>query len=198
MTTKARRKFGEFPLKEFGNTVTISGVIYSNTERDFIIKFADEGPLAVEWIEIDCDAQDWQDLLRQTDMMETEVLAQAKDGTIVKAMLRKCTRQIEQGVSWNVFKRDGYACRYCGNDSVPLTVDHLVLWEEGGPSIEDNLVAACRKCNKARGNTQYADWLKSDFYKRVSKGLSPDTMLQNIVVVDRLAGIPRKYHVNSR
>ena len=60
---------------------------------------------------------------------------------LYKAVIRKCQRNIEQGVSWNVFRRDGYACRYCGNKEVPLTVDHLVLWEESGPSTEANLVS---------------------------------------------------------
>jgi 5-methylcytosine-specific restriction endonuclease McrA len=37
-----------------------------------------------------------------------------------------------------------------------------------GASVEDNLITACRKCNKTRGNMLYEDWLNSDYYKKVS------------------------------
>lgn len=105
---------------------------------------------------------------------------------------------LETKVSWKVFKRDGYACRYCGNDDVPLTIDHLVLWEEGGPSTVENLVSACKKCNRTRGNTPYADWLKHRYYLKVSKGLTADVRQQNDDLVATLDAIPRMVHKRSR
>jgi 5-methylcytosine-specific restriction endonuclease McrA len=124
-------------------------------------------------------------------------LVDDKNG-LKKAILRKSTRQIDAGVSWRVFKRDEYTCRYCGKDDVPLTVDHLVLWEKGGPTIEDNLVACCKKCNKKRGNMKYEDWLVSDYYKKVSKNLSAEIRELNCVTKFSLSTIPIKYHVISR
>ncbi|GAG09150.1 unnamed protein product, partial [marine sediment metagenome] len=84
-----------------------------------------------------------------------------------------------------------YKCRYCGRDDVPLTVDHLVLWEDGGPSIEENLVSACRKCNKKRGNTEYSDWLQHPYYLKVSAALLPCHQEKNEKLAPTLPGIPR-------
>lgn len=196
---KNKRRLKELDLMQFGHTIQLSGAIYTSeqTGEQFLIQFPDEAELDNATV-LDMTPQDWQDLLAQTDKMEVEILTQAKDGTITKAITRKCTRQIETGVSWKVFKRDNYACRYCNNNSVPMTVDHLVLWEEGGPSIEANLVTACRKCNKARGNTQYIDWLNSAFYQKVSQPLNHIQKADNALLVTTLRDIPRKYNIASR
>jgi hypothetical protein len=69
-------------------------------------------------------------------------------------------------------------------------VDHLVTWESGGPSIEENLVASCSKCNNARGETPYEEWLMSPYYKRVSANLGYQDKFANQVIVSRLANIP--------
>ena len=79
-----------------------------------------------------------------------------------------------------------------------MTVDHLVRWEERGPWIEVNLVTSCRKCNKTRGDTSYADWLKSEFYLRVSKALTPEVRAANEAILGTLAGIPRVQKMRSR
>ena len=144
------------------------------------------------------NAEEWAQLLRQTDLLETEVLVKSSDGTVAKAIIRKSARQIDQGTSWKVFKRDQYKCRYCGADDVPLTVDHLVLWENEGPSTENNLVSACRKCNKVRGNMSYADWLKHPRYRQVSAKLNAATRAANEALLSTLDTIPRVLHVKSR
>jgi hypothetical protein len=215
MTT---RRLSELELLEFGNTIQMAGAVYQGDGQLFIALFPedqgalddadgrytflprgvqrrDEGGQHVVTLEMDLD--DWTRLLRQTDLLETEVLAQAANGALTKTILRKSQRQISQGVSWAVYKRDGYRCRYCGNDDVPLTVDHLVLWEAGGPSIEANLVAACRRCNKARGNTEYAAWLEHPHYLRVSSNLDPATRRANQELAATLGAIPRMVHKPS-
>lgn len=191
-------KFAEIPLLKFGHSIHNTGSIYTDEERDcdYLVKFPGEELRGVCVVEI--DPEEWQQLLLQTDRMETEILAKAKDGAIVKAMFRKCNRQIEQNVSWEVFRRDGYACRYCGNNKTPLTVDHLVTFETGGPSIPANLVSSCKRDNKARGNMEYAEWLNSSDYRKFSSGLSPGQKQANLDLIPTLASIPRKYHVVSR
>lgn len=50
-----------------------------------------------------------------------------------------------------VFDRDGFACRYCGTTDSPrewLIAEHVI---PDGPTAEDNLVTACRSCNKLKG-----------------------------------------------
>lgn len=148
---------------------------------------------------LDMDLPDWKRFLRQTDLLEVEIFEATGDNRkVAKAIVRKSARQIAQGVSWNVYRRDGYCCRYCGADDVPLNVDHLVLWEHMGPSIEGNLVATCRKCNKVRGNTEYADWLNHQHYKRMSARLTPEQRQANIDLLPTLDSIPRRVHGSKR
>jgi 5-methylcytosine-specific restriction endonuclease McrA len=54
----------------------------------------------------------------------------------------------------NIFKRDNYCCQYCGTDlcDKTATVDHIVPKCKGGGFSWTNLVAACKKCNLAKGN----------------------------------------------
>jgi hypothetical protein len=190
-------KFSDLDLRSIGQEVQLVGGIWAGNGRAYLCYFPEFGrefgPTAVEM-----NADDWKALLRQSDLVETEVLAKAENGDLVKAVVRKCERNISAQVSWNVFKRDNFHCRYCGRDDVPLTVDHLVLYEEGGPSIEANLLAVCKKDNKARGRMQYADWLKSEHYLRVSKNLSALVRADNLEVAETLATIPRMAHVRSR
>lgn len=39
------------------------------------------------------------------------------------------------------------ACAYCGDDSAPLTQDHVVPLSRGGDHSATNIVGACRSCN---------------------------------------------------
>ena len=47
-----------------------------------------------------------------------------------------------------VFRRDGYACQYCGKQTTHLTIDHVIPRHRGGQHRWDNLVAACPPCNR--------------------------------------------------
>jgi 5-methylcytosine-specific restriction endonuclease McrA len=166
-------KFSDIRLMDIGNTIQMVGAVYADGNGNgFYFPFPsvrDEGkdPVCVEMTH-----DDWKALLRQADHVETEVLAQHKDGELYKAIARKSQRQVDSQVQWNVYRRDNFMCRYCGTEKMPLTVDHLVRWEDGGPTIEENLVAACRKCNKVRGDTAYAAWLRHPYYVEVSQKVS--------------------------
>jgi 5-methylcytosine-specific restriction endonuclease McrA len=47
--------------------------------------------------------------------------------------------------------RDGYECAYCGETAD--TVDHVISRHHGGDMWSpDNLVAACKRCNSAKGD----------------------------------------------
>jgi hypothetical protein len=190
-------KFSDLNLLSIGNSIGMVGAIYSGEGQTILCYFPGEGhEPPVDTLEMTLD--EWQRFLLQTDTLETEVSARAADGTVSKAILRKSQRTIDASVSWRVFKRAGYRCEYCGNDNAPLTVDHLVRWEEGGPSIEANLVAADKRCNKTRGNMSYAQWLESPFYKKVSAALSEEKRAANRRLLETLDAIPRKNYIKSR
>jgi 5-methylcytosine-specific restriction endonuclease McrA len=208
-------KLSDINLLSVGHSIQMAGAIYVGEGQAYLAFFADEphelvemsalrvpgNPALADQIPLkvlELSQDDWVELLKQTDQLNTEVLARAADGTVQKAIIRKSQRQIEQGVSWRVYKRDRYACRYCGNDNTPLTVDHLVTWESGGPSTVENLVAACRKCNKTRGELGYAEWLRHPYYLKVSRNLSEADRAANVKVLETLDAIPRLEHKRTR
>ena len=185
----------DFDLLQFGTDIQMSGIMLSDNDNTFLVPLPELQLNHLVWLEF--TYEDWKAFLRQSDLQETEVLAEDK-GKLKKIILRKSARQIDQRVSWRVYKRDGYRCRYCGSDDKPLTVDHLVLWEDGGPSIEANLVAACRQCNKTRGNMKYGEWLDSSEYQKCCKDLDPAVYKQNMEVLHTLGDIPIRLHIPSR
>lgn len=191
-------KFSELNLLSIGNTIQMAGAIFVGEGKTLLCFFPKDRETDCPVEELEMSSDEWVQFLRQTDILEAEVVARASDGSLAKAVLRKSARQVEQVISWKVFRRDGYACRYCGRDDVPLTVDHLVCWEDGGPSTEANMVSACKKCNKVRGNASYADWLQHPHYRNVSRALPEAVRRANEEVAGTLAAIPRKVHVNSR
>lgn len=190
-------RFEDLNVLSVGNTRQLVGMIYQGEEQTLLCFLPGErNDLPVYDLEMNPDQ--WKVFVQQSDHMETEVLERAKDGSLTKMILRKSQRQLDAVLSWRVFKRDNYTCRYCGRNDVPLTVDHLVRWEEGGPTIEENLLSACRKCNRVRGDTPYDQWLRHPRYLRLSEGLPCAVREENLALVTSLAGIPRCEHVRSR
>ena len=53
---------------------------------------------------------------------------------------------------FEIFKRDGFKCRYCGAtpDQRVLQVDHVVPVAGGGSNDEINLVTSCQPCNSGK------------------------------------------------
>ncbi len=190
-------KFKDLDVYAIGDTIQIAGAIYQGEGTTLLCFFPKEkNDLPQEVLEMDAD--EWKKFLFQTDVLETAILEKASDGTLAKAIVRKSQRQIDNVMQWKVWKRDAYRCRYCARDNVPLTVDHLVLWEEGGPSVPENLVSACKKCNKIRGSIYYAKWLEHPYYKDVSANLSNAERLANLALVETLSNIPRYVNTRSR
>ena len=189
----------DISLAEVGKSIQLVGAVYADSKDLYFVTL----PKALEEHQqdaLDADVQgfhvsltldEWTTFLRQTDIVETEAMVKdAVTGKIGRAIVRKSERQVNQNISWQVFRRDGFKCRYCGIDDTALTVDHLITWESGGPSTPANLVASCRKCNGARGETPFADWLYSPYYKRVSQNLDHAERFANQAVVATLGQIP--------
>ena len=59
--------------------------------------------------------------------------------------------------------RDGPTCIWCARElggQVRATTEHVVPRVKGGPSWLENEVAACGRCNSARGHAGPVDWLE--------------------------------------
>jgi hypothetical protein len=185
-------KLDDLELKQVGTEIQLVGALYADQSILYIVPLPDEDVAGMLVKTCNCvetgtsllsmNEKDWEKFLRQSDLQEVET---NQDGR--KAIIRKSQRVISQFVSWNVFRRDGYCCRYCGRDNVPLTVDHVDLWEDGGASVEENLVTACKRCNKARGRTPYAEWIESESYGRLRCELPHAADRLNCALVDKLS-----------
>lgn len=172
-------------LYDVGSTIQLVGALYQEYGKTYLVVLPDEAIADTEPIILKMDLGDWQTFLRQTDLVETEILQ--NDGTgIKKAIVRKTQRMIDGSLQARIWKRDEWKCRYCGRDDVQLTVDHIILWEELGATIEENLLSSCKKCNRTRGNMQYEDWLKSKEYEQLSQKLRGEQLSKNRFVLQQL------------
>ena len=83
--------------------------------------------------------------------------------------------------------RDGANCVWCLRalpvGSCEASVDHLVPRLKGGPSWIENEVAACRRCNQARGHAAPLDWLR----RCKEQGLEPAVE----IIAERLQSLAR-------
>lgn len=63
---------------------------------------------------------------------------------------RRAIRLVDR---FEVFKRDEFACQYCGRTppGVLLQIDHVVAVAAGGDNTPDNLVTSCVECNIGKG-----------------------------------------------
>lgn len=68
-------------------------------------------------------------------------------------------KPISKKLRFEVFKRDGFTCQYCGKMSpdVVLEVDHIKPVANGGKNDMLNLVTACLSCNRGKGVTELSD-----------------------------------------
>lgn len=62
------------------------------------------------------------------------------------------------------------ACAFCGkpegrSKESKMDRDHLVPLSMGGKAERSNIIPACRKCNRGRGNREWRTWLRAqEFY----------------------------------
>lgn len=62
-------------------------------------------------------------------------------------------KSISKKTRFEVFKRDGFSCMYCGNTppAVVLEVDHIIPVSAGGENSLENYVTSCFECNRGKG-----------------------------------------------
>ena len=176
-------------LLKYGNELSITGLVLGNGKEARLIWFPDATILTPTFVKTDFTLM--KEIIHQLDTLGVI-------GGFGKAVLRKSQRNIDQNASWEVFRRDGCKCRYCGNDKVAMTVDHIVRWENRGDSVPSNLITACRKCNNTRGSQEYEDWLKSEYYEMVSKDLTPEEKQRNIDAWEAAKNTPVRPNDRSR
>ena len=74
-------------------------------------------------------------------------------------------RRIHPILRGTVLERDGWTCAYCGRETAE--VDHVAPRARGGATAPNNLVAACRDCNKAKGLRTPREWRQDQSLQRI-------------------------------
>lgn len=184
-------------ILDVGNTIQIAGALWQDEKKTYLVLLPNETLGDTELVVLPMGVSEWEKFIRQTDILETEILRDDGNG-LVKQLVRKSQRQIDSRVQWTVFLRDGFHCRYCNAYGVPLTVDHAILWEEMGPTIAENLLSSCKKCNRIRGNMQYETWLTHPYYVEVSKNLTDEGRKLNQDVLATLPHLRTLQTINRR
>lgn len=61
---------------------------------------------------------------------------------------------ISKKIRFEVFKRDGFQCAYCGKTppEVALEIDHIEPKSKGGKDEIENYITACFDCNRGKRN----------------------------------------------
>jgi len=68
--------------------------------------------------------------------------------------MAKANAAIGKKDRFEIFKRDGFSCAYCGRTppAVTLQVDHIHPKSKGGSNAPENLITACVDCNQGKTN----------------------------------------------
>jgi 5-methylcytosine-specific restriction endonuclease McrA len=75
-------------------------------------------------------------------------------------------------------------CAYCGAESVPLQIEHIVAKDRGGSNRVSNLTLACQKCNRTKNNRPVEEFLanKPEVLERILE--QAKTPLKDAAVVN--------------
>lgn len=81
-----------------------------------------------------------------------------EDG-ILKITRQTSFRKVMIEISYQMKGRD--VCQYCHKKFTKdkMTIDHMFPIDFGGPTISDNLLPACKKCNNEKGNMTYQQYM---------------------------------------
>jgi len=55
-----------------------------------------------------------------------------------------------------IFLAWGHACAYCGEQAD--TLDHVLPRSQGGLTVMENLVPACRRCHGSKSSADWREW----------------------------------------
>lgn len=74
---------------------------------------------------------------------------------------------ISKRVRFEIFKRDGFCCHYCGGHppGVVLEIDHIIPVSKKGSNDLENLVTSCFSCNRGKSDVQLTTLPQKTFEK---------------------------------
>jgi len=124
-------------------------------------------------------------------MGKAEVLRKGKDpivtsiGDFVRPLIIRLLSYVRYHVKpaklsrKRIYKRDGYACVYCGSEK-HLTLDHVLPRSRGGRNTWDNLVTCCSSCNHHKGNKTPDEAGMKFLVRPYTPGVFSDVLYSNV------------------
>lgn len=61
-----------------------------------------------------------------------------------------------------VLEFDNFTCQYCGRTTGPLECDHMMPYSRGGADEFENLITACKPCNRSKSRKTVSEWMVSN------------------------------------
>jgi hypothetical protein len=155
-------------IEDLGDTWKLEGIVIGNG-HDALTMLMPEATLtpgrSMIWQPTVEDLEAW---LKQSDDPVTTIAD--RSNPIGYAVVRKASRQLDQGVAWACYARDNYTCVYCGKSGIPLTYDHYLAQKFGGQTTMGNGRTSCRKCNKMKGHMTIDEWKAFTAKKGLNNG----------------------------
>lgn len=78
----------------------------------------------------------------------------------IASRLSNVDAKLWKRIGKQVFERDHYTCKYCGQVGGKLEVDHMIPIVRGGTNDVTNLATSCRHCNRQKHDKTVSEFLK--------------------------------------
>ena len=147
-------------VSRIGNGLSLAGLLYQS----------DDGTLALFLPDVDVDIitetlhpdqAEWTAILTASD---NPMLFKEDETGMRKPYVRKVQFALSGKVQQQIWARDNFCCQFCsvemGFNGAMLTVDHFLPLAKDGTAHPDNLITACKNCNKSKADMHPEDWCK--------------------------------------
>ena len=124
---------------------------------------------------------------------KTREKAVIEDG-ILKMTRQTSFRKVMIEIAYQMKGRD--VCQYCHMKFTKeeITIDHMFPIDFGGPTITNNLLPACKECNKEKGNMTYQQYRTFLEAKDVGVG---ETYLKTLKKYQELLRKEKRYQIQK-
>ncbi len=95
--------------------------------------------------------------LAAVELVDKETLQPFMHLVVERDELRP-TASVWRVIRERIFVRDDYTCQYCGERGGRLECDHKHPVARGGSHDDENLVTACRTCNRSKRDKLITEW----------------------------------------
>ncbi len=95
--------------------------------------------------------------LAAVELVDKETLQPSMHLAVERDELRP-TASVWRVIRERIFVRDDYTCQYCGERGGRLECDHKHPVARGGSHDDENLVTACRTCNRSKRDKLITEW----------------------------------------